>query len=77
MTRKQYENLKVGDLVTRTGGPNKDIPVRVTKKYITGGKNLCLSVEVVDENTYLYEHNPAKRDGRHTWGAASCFKILK
>ena len=32
MTDQQFEKLKIGDVVTRSIGPNKGIPVRVIKK---------------------------------------------
>ncbi len=76
MTKKQYENLKIGDLVTRTSGPNKGIPMKVTTKYIAADGVPCLKVEGIDEKTYIYHQNKCFRDGHHTWGSASCFKIV-
>ena len=42
MTKKQYENLKIGDLVTCSGGPNKNVIMRVTRKYFGFGGTNCL-----------------------------------
>ena len=41
MTKKQYENLKIGDLVTCSGGPNKNVIMRVTRKYFGFGGTNC------------------------------------
>lgn len=34
MTKKQYENLKIGDLVSCYNGPNKNVIMRVTKNIL-------------------------------------------
>ena len=76
MTRKQYENLKIGDLVTKTSGPNKGILMKITIKYLGSGGIPCLKAEGIDEKTYIYHQQKRSRDGRHTCGSASCFKIV-
>lgn len=76
MTKRQYEKLKIGDLVTKISGPNKGIPMKVIKKYFGFDKSPCLTAEGIDEKTYVYNQNISLRDGRHTSGAASCFKKL-
>lgn len=76
MTEKQYENLKIGDMVTKISGPNKGILMKVIKKYLGFGDIPCLEVEGVDDGTSIYHQNKCLRDGKHTCGAASCFKIV-
>ena len=44
MTKKQYENLKIGDLITCYGGPNKNVIMRVTRKYFGFGGSNCFKV---------------------------------
>ena len=80
MTKKQYENLKIGDLVTKSSGPNKDIIMKVTSKYLGGiisKPTSCLSAERIGEATCVYHQFKPGRDGKHTCGAASCFKLFK
>lgn len=76
MTKKQYKNLKVGDLITKTQGPNKGLIMKVIKKYSAFDGSLCLMAESIDEQKYVYNQNKCLRDGKHTYGVASCFKIL-
>lgn len=76
MTKKQYENLKVGDLVTCYGGPNKNVVMRVTKKYLGCDGSDCLKACEVEPNT-VYNQRKVFRNSDWTCGAASCFKIIK
>lgn len=79
MTKKQYEKLKIGDLVTKFSGPNKGVIMKVTNKYLGGSFNNptpCLSAEGIDESQYVYHQFKPVRDGKHTCGATSCFKLI-
>lgn len=79
MTIKQYEKLKIGDLVTKTSGPNKGVIMKVTNKYLAGSfdnPTPCLSAEGIDGSQYVYHQFKPARDGKHTCGAASCFRVL-
>ena len=76
MTKKQYENLKIGDLVTCSGGPNKNVIMRVTRKYFGCGGSNCLKAEGIEPNT-VYNQRKAFRNDNWTCGAASCFKVIK
>lgn len=79
MTNKQYANLNVGDLVTRTGGPNKGLVLKVLNKYSAFDGTPCLSAGVVNsqEEDSLYIQNKCMRGKGKICGAASCFKIVK
>ena len=76
MTKKQYENLKIGDFVTCSGGPNKNVIMRVTRKYFGCGGSNCLKAEGIEPNT-VYNQRKAFRNDNWTCGAASCFKVIK
>lgn len=76
MTKKQYENLKIGDLVTRSNGPNKNVIMKVTKKYIVGSDCYCLTACGIEPNT-VYNQRKAFRNGNWTHGTMNCFKIIK
>ena len=74
MTKKQYEKLKIGDLVTKFSGPNKGVIMKVTNKYLGGSFNNptpCLSAEGIDESQYVCRQFKPVRDGEHTCGAAN------
>ena len=77
MTKKQYDELKIGDLVTKTLGPNKNIIMKVIKKYLGYNDLPCISASAVNDEQYIYNQNRANRDGKHTCGSASCFKLVK
>lgn len=77
MARQQYEKLEVGDLVTKNAGPNKGKIMKVVEKYFGFDGLPCLKAKGVDKNIYIYHQNKCGRDGIHTCGAASCFKVLK
>ena len=76
MTNKQFEDLKIGDIVTRTSGPNKDILMKVTAKGIDvlGGK--WLQASGVKPNS-VYNQMKWARDANWTSGSMRCFKIVK
>ena len=76
MTKKQYENLKIGDLVTCSGGPNKNVIMRVIRKYFGCGGSNCLKADGIEPNT-VYNQRKAFRNDNWTCGAASCFKVIK
>ena len=76
MTKKQYENLKIGDLVTCYNGPNKNVVMRVTKKYFGGFNTSCLVACGVEPNS-VYNQRRAFRNDNWTCGSANCFKIIK
>lgn len=76
MTKKQYENLKIGDLVTCYNGPNKNVIMRVTKKYFGGFNTICLAACGVEPNS-VYNQRKAFRNDNWTCGSANCFKIIK
>ena len=76
MTKQQYENLKLGDLVTKYAGPNKGKIMKVVKKQFGFDGLPCLKAKGGDEYIYIYHQNKVERDGIHTCGAASCFKVL-
>ena len=76
MTKKQYENLNIGDLVTCSGGPNKNVIMRVTRKYFGFSGSNCLKAEGIEPNT-VYNQRKAFRNDNWTCGAASCFKVIK
>lgn len=79
MTKKQYEKLKIGDLVTKFSGPNKGVIIKVTNKYLGGSFNNqtpCLSDEGIDGSQYVYHQFKPALDVEHTCGAASCFKLI-
>lgn len=76
MTKKQYENLKIGDLVTCYNGPNKNVVMRVTKKYFGGFNTNCLVACGVEPNS-VYNQQRAFRNDNWTCGSANCFKIIK
>lgn len=76
MTKKQYEKLNIGDLVTCYGGPNKNVIMRVTKKYSGVGGANCLSAYGIEPNT-VYNQRKAFRNDNWTCGSASCFKIIR
>lgn len=76
MTKRQYENLNVGDLVTCHGGPNKNVVMRVTKKYLGLDGTNCLKACGVEPDT-VYNQQKAFRNSNWTCGAASRFKIVK
>ena len=75
MTKKQYENLKVGDLVTCYSGPNKDVVMKVTKKYTGGFDTNCLTACGAKPNT-VYNQRKCFRNDNWTCGSANCFKII-
>ena len=54
MTKQQYENLKLGDLVTKYAGPNKGKIMKVVKKYFGFDGLPCLKAKGVDENIYIF-----------------------
>ena len=76
MTKKQYDELKIGDLVTCYGGPHKNIIMRVTRKYLGFGDSNCLTAEGIEPNT-VYNQRKAFRNDNWTCGVASCFKLVK
>lgn len=76
MTKRQYENLKLGDLVTKYTGPNKGKIMIVIKKYLSFDGTPCIKVVGFNKGEYIYHQNKVERDGAHTCGAASCFKVL-
>lgn len=77
MTDKQYDRLCIGDFVTRTGGPNKGIVLRVTKKYLGGGGTPCLAAVPVNEDEKVYIQNTCRRGSNIVCGSARCYKLLQ
>lgn len=66
------------DLMMRlvNGGPNKNVIMRVTKKYSGVGGANCLSAYGIEPNT-VYNQRKAFRNDNWTCGSASCFKIIR
>lgn len=77
MTENQWMKLKEGDVVTRTNGPNKDIPLSVTAKLkgISGTKFVC--AEIIDYEKLMYDPYTNKRDKTKIFAAASKFKLIE
>ena len=53
--------------------------MKVTNKYLAGtfdNPTPCLSAEGIDGSQYVYHQFKPARDGKHTCGAASCFRVL-
>lgn len=73
MTKKQFENLKIGDFVTALGGPNKGVPMYVTEKYYDCDGGGCLTAHGVKPNT-VYNQRKNYRNDNWTCGNAHCFK---
>lgn len=49
MTLNEYSSLKIGDTVVQIKGPNKNIPLRVTRLYYgCDGCSRCLSATPVN-----------------------------
>ena len=76
MTNKQFEELEIGDIVTRTSGPNKDILMKVTEKGIDvlGGK--WIKASGVEPNT-VYNQYKWARNANWTSGSINCFKLVR
>ena len=76
MTKKQYENLKIGDWVSCAGGADKGVSMRVTRKYFGFGGTNCLKAEGIEPNT-VYNQRKVFRNSNWTCGSASCFKVIR
>lgn len=77
MTRKQFDQLVIGDLVTTYTGPNKGIAMKVARKYITPGGSPAIVAEGVNEKDYIYSRKSIYRDGHHTSGRAASFRLIR
>lgn len=75
MTDKQYKNLNAGDVVTRINGPNKNVLLKVDRKYLASDGTKCLSCSGILPNT-VYNQNKCFRNSNRTWGTKNCFKIV-
>ena len=71
MTRDQFENLKIGDLVTACTGKNKGIIMKVVHTYIDRKGKPMIVAEGVNEKDYIY------KDGHHTCCTMSYFKLIQ
>ncbi len=76
MTNKQFEELEIGDIVTRTSGPNKDILMKVTAKGIAGSSYKWIEASGVEPNT-VYNQRKWARNANWTSGSISCFKLVR
>ena len=78
MTRDQFENLKTGDLVTACTGKNKGLIMKVVRTFIHSntGKPMIV-VEGVNEEDYIHSRSLFYKDGHHTCGTLSYFKIIQ
>lgn len=72
MTRKQFDALNIGDFVYKTSGPNKDIIMKIATKYFAPDGCPCITAYNMEETIYH-----GRKEGHHTSGAASCFKVKK
>lgn len=76
MTKKQFENLKIGDLVTCYNGPNKNVIMSVRRKYNAADGTNCLSADGIEPGT-VYNQRKSFRNDNWTCGSANCFKVIK
>lgn len=76
MTNKQFEELEIGDIVTCTSGPNKDVLMKVTAKGITGSSYKWIEASGVEPNT-VYNQRKWARDANWTSGSMSYFKLVR
>lgn len=78
MTNKQFEELEIGDLVTTYTGPNKGLIMKVVRTFIhTNTGKTVIVVEGVNEEDYIHSRSLFYRDGHHTSGSVSSFKIIR
>ena len=77
MTDQQFDKLKIGDVVTRSIGPNKGIPVRVIKKT-EGIPGLFPSeiTAVVYNSEDILHVGRKKEPSKVVTGASKGFKVL-
>lgn len=76
MTNKQFEELEIGDIVTRTGGPNKDVLMKVIAKGDNGVGNKWVQASGVEPNS-VYNQRKWARDANWTSGSMRCFKLVR
>ena len=76
MTNKQFEELEIGDIVTRTGGPNKDVLMCVTNKGVDKLGNKFIQAIGVKPNS-VYNQMKWARNENWTSGSMTSFKLVR
>lgn len=76
MTNKQFEELEIGDIVTRTGGPNKDVLMSVTNKCVDKLGNKFVQAIGIEPNS-VYNQMEWARDENWTSGSMTSFKLVR
>lgn len=76
MTNKQFEELEIGDIVTRTGGPNKDVLMSVTNKCVDKLGNKFVQAIGIEPNS-VYNQMKWARDENWTSGSMTSFKLVR
>ena len=76
MTNKQFEELEIGDIVTRTGGPNKDVLMCVTNKGVDKLGNKFVQAIGIKPNS-VYNQMKWARNENWTSGSMTSFKLVR
>lgn len=76
MTNKQFEELEIGDIVTRTGGPNKDVLMCVTSKGVDKLGNKFVQAIGIKPNS-VYNQMKWARNENWTSGSMTSFKLVR
>ena len=76
MTNKQFEELEIGDIVTRTGGPNKDVLMCVTNKGVDKLGNKFIQAIGIKPNS-VYNQMKWARNENWTSGSMTSFKLVR
>lgn len=76
MTNKQFEELEIGDIVTRISGPNKDVLMKVTAKGDNGVGNEWVQASGVEPNS-VYNQRKWARGANWTSGSPRGFKLVR
>lgn len=78
MTKAQYEALNIGDIVTRTNGPNKNVLMKVIDldRDHDNGKRSWILAKGLEPNT-VYSKSRAYRDLNMTSGCRDSFIFIR